>query len=57
MPLPVKFINTHDSINKKFPPMFELKKGLTFESLYYHGVHLPLVLKVFFNRHVVKVIK
>lgn len=28
MPLPVKF----DSINKKFPPMFELKKGLTFES-------------------------
>lgn len=30
MPIPVKFINTHDSINKKFPPMFELKKGLTF---------------------------
>lgn len=55
MPLPVKFINTHDSINKKFPPMFELKKGLTFESLYYHGVHVLLVL--FFNRHVVKVIK
>lgn len=26
MPIPVKFINTHDSINKKFPPMFELKK-------------------------------
>lgn len=26
-------INTHDSIDKKFPPIFEFKNGLTFVSL------------------------
>lgn len=51
----VKFINMYDSINKKFFLMFELKKGLIVELLYYYGVYVFLVL--FFNRYVVKVIK